>query len=97
MKWLQKKVSAIVLVALAIFAVGCATPGTDAGLMSDITTERSVLRALYNEPDLTGDPIIVGCIDGVVTLSGFVENENYQAHRQFSGLGRFIDNNVSLR
>ncbi|MBX2836863.1 MAG: BON domain-containing protein [Gammaproteobacteria bacterium] len=68
--------SILVLLASLTMLGGCASVGGggDAAVMNDLLTERSIIRALYQEPDLTGNPILVGCVDGVVTLSGVVDS-----------------------
>lgn len=60
------------------FVSGCAQLQGATGLDStsaDVVTERAVLKALYSEPDLTGDPINVSCFDGVVYLNGTVDDQ----------------------
>jgi len=75
MFFLQKKLAVLVLVAGAIFASGCATVGgADSAVLGDLLTERQVIRALYEQPDLTGEPIQVSCVDGYITLSGSVDS-----------------------
>ena len=58
---------------------GCAglsgsVPIASSGISQDVVTERAVLKALYAEPDLTGDQINVSCFDGVVYLNGTVDD-----------------------
>ncbi len=75
---LLKTGMAMLLVAAMSVVAGCAavpSGGGDSALVGDLLTERSVLRALYAEPDLTGAPISVGCVDGIVTLTGTVKSE----------------------
>lgn len=77
----------VVLVTALIAVSGCATTsGTGAAdaeppemtdaMMSDLSTERTVLRALFDEPSLSGQNILVSCVNGNVTLFGTVESAN---------------------
>jgi len=77
MSFLKKSFAVLALVAGSIFATGCASVagGGDPAISGDLLTERKVIRALYNEPNLTGDPISVTCVDGVVTLNGTVDSQ----------------------
>jgi len=74
-----KKFAVLLLVASITALAGCATPGGGLGgngdVVNDLLTERAVIRAIYEEPDLTDDPILVGCVDGVITLTGTVDSE----------------------
>lgn len=101
MFFLQKKLAVLVLVAGAIFATGCASVGGggDSAQLNDLLTERSVIRALYDEPELTGDPIQVTCVDGIITLSGSVDNavEVELAERVAKGIEGVTKVNNSLR
>lgn len=99
MKWLKSKLGVVFLIAAAVFSVGCATTGGDSALMNDLLSERNVIRALYNEPDLTGESILVSCVDGVITLSGGVDNaaEVQLAERIALGVSGVTSVNNNLR
>ncbi len=77
---LFKKIAVVILLVTATALAGCSSTGygnsdsADAALIGDVLTERKILKALSNEPSLTGLPISVGCIGGVVTLSGDVNS-----------------------
>jgi len=79
MSFFKKSFAVLALVAVSIFAAGCASipgaGGADTAISGDLLTERKVIRALYNEPNLTGDPISVTCVDGVITLNGTVDSQ----------------------
>lgn len=100
MIYLKKKLAVLVLIAGGIFATGCASVGGgDSAAMGDLLTERQVIRALYDEPDLTGEPIIVSCVDGIITLSGTVESaiEKQLAERVASGVSGVTKVNNNLQ
>ena len=101
MLFLQKKLAVLVLIAGSIFATGCASVGGggDSAVLGDLLTERSVIRALYDEPDLTGEPIQVTCVDGIITLSGTVDNavEIELAERVAKGVAGVTSVNNALR
>ena len=42
-------------------------------MMVDLKTERAVIRAINSDSQLSAYPIIVGCVDGIITLHGNVE------------------------
>lgn len=76
-----------VLVLLASLGTlgGCAGAGVgfpaseEQRMVSDLVTERVITRAFFNEPQLAGTHIIVGCVDGIVTLSGDVQDPTQAA------------------
>lgn len=76
MTLLQKKIAALIMFVSMTVMAGCAGVGGggDSAVLGDVLTERNVLRALYAEPDLTGDPITVSCVGGEITLSGLVDD-----------------------
>lgn len=75
MTLLQKKTAALIMFVSMVVMAGCNNlGGGDSAVLGDVLTERNVLRALYAEPDLTGDPITVSCVGGAVTLSGLVDD-----------------------
>lgn len=74
MTLLRKKMAALIMMVSMVVMAGCVTGGGDSAVLGDVLTERNVLRALYAEPDLTGDPITVSCVGGAVTLSGLVDD-----------------------
>jgi len=102
MIYLKKKLAILILIAGGIFATGCAAVGGggDNAALGDLLTERQVIRALYDEPDLTGEPIIVSCVDGIITLSGTVESaiEKQLAERVASGVSGVtrVNNNLQF-
>lgn len=78
MNLFSKKIATISLLISILAMTGCASIGNsggDSAMMSDLLSERAVIRALYDEPDLTGDPILVGCVDGIITLTGTVDTD----------------------
>ncbi len=104
-KFKQGAILALV-VAMTVLS-GCAASGygansgSDTALIGDLLTERNILRALYDEPGLTGAPISVGCVDGIVTLSGKVNTEierslAEQVARSIDGVTK-VNNNLSTR
>lgn len=74
-----KTFAVMCLVAPMVALTGCAATGYggggDTALMGDLLTERAVHRTLYGQTELSDDAIVVSCIDGVVTLTGIVDND----------------------
>jgi len=75
-----KKISVLLLLASIAALSGCAaiqgnSTGGDSELVGDLLTERAVIRALYDEQNLNGARILVGCVDGIVTLTGSVDTD----------------------
>ena len=78
------KSTAATLSLLATLGVisGCAATGLSSSstvsereqVVNDLVTERVITRAIYDEPNLADDNIVVGCVNGVVTLGGDVDN-----------------------
>ena len=78
------KTTAATLSLLATLGVisGCAatglssssTPSEREQVVNDLVTERVITRAILDEPELAGQNIIVGCVNGIVTLGGDVDN-----------------------
>ncbi len=99
-----KKLSVLVLVISFSTLAGCAATGVggggDSAALGDLLNERAVIRALYDEPSLTGKPILVGCVDGVITLSGEVDTdvERQLAARVAQGVEGVtsVNNNLSV-
>lgn len=75
-----KNFAFLLIVVSTTLLAGCAnlpssTGGSDTAMVGDLLTERAIIRAIYDEPELTGQNILVGCVDGVVTLSGTVDTQ----------------------
>ena len=71
-------VSAAILAA-ALFATGCAPTTTKRGtgeVVDDATITTKVKSALIADPDVKGTQVNVNTYRGVVSLSGFVNNES---------------------
>lgn len=99
-----KKLSLILILMTAMGVMaGCATSsgsgGADQALMDDLLTERKIYNAIQNSSSLNSPSIFVGCIDGVVTLSGQVESaaEKAIAERVALSVGgvKSVNNNLS--
>jgi len=101
MNLISKKLILLCLLVPMLGVTGCATVGGggDGVVMGDLLTERAVVRAIYNEPNLTGDPILVGCVDGVITLNGTVDSdvERQLAERVARSIDGVTDVNNNLR
>lgn len=108
----NKRVGATLLIAstLVVLAGCAATPNTnsaDAGppemtdmMMSDMLTQRTILRALFDEPTLSGENILVSCNNGDVTIFGDVDSSPMRALaertvRDVSGVTN-VRNNISV-
>lgn len=100
-----KKISILALVISMSALAGCAAisgnGGADGAVVGDLLTERSVIRAIYDQPDLAGEPIQVGCVDGVITLTGQVTSdiERQLAERVTLGVDGVtsVNNNLQTR
>jgi osmotically-inducible protein OsmY len=78
MNSLLKFGATLTLLAAMTAVSGCAGTGYsgtggDTTVMEDLLTERRIAREIFKETRLSGSNIYVGCLDGVVTLSGHVE------------------------
>ena len=73
-----KNVSAVLLTALMIFSVGCASTSKQEGTgeyVDDTVLTTKVKTAIFNEPTLKSSEINVETFKGVVQLSGFVSSQ----------------------
>jgi len=72
-----KRLSAVFISALLVSALGCATqsePQSSGAYMGDSWVTTKVKTAILNEPSLKVLQINVETYEGVVLLSGFVDN-----------------------
>ena len=72
-----KRLSAVFIAALLVSALGCATqsePQSPGAYMGDSWVTSKVKTAILNEPSLKVLQINVETYEGVVQLSGFVDN-----------------------
>ncbi|HEX6413065.1 MAG TPA: BON domain-containing protein [Burkholderiales bacterium] len=72
-----KRLSAVFIAALLVSALGCATqsePQSPGAYMGDSWVTTKVKTAILNEPSLKVLQINVETYEGVVQLSGFVDN-----------------------
>jgi len=72
-----KRLSAVFIVAVVVSALGCATqsePQTTGAYMGDAWVTTQVKTGILNEPSLKVTQINVETYQGVVQLSGFVDN-----------------------
>lgn len=77
-----KRLSAVFISALLVSALGCATqsePQSPGAYMGDSWVTTKVKTAILNEPSLKVLQINVETYEGVVQLSGFVDNAASQA------------------
>ena len=77
-----KRLSAVFIAALLVSALGCATqsePQSPGAYMGDSWVTTKVKTAILNEPSLKVLQINVETYEGVVQLSGFVDNAASQA------------------
>ena len=77
-----KRFSALFIVALMVSALGCATqskPQSAGAYMGDAWVTTKVKAGILNEPSLKVSQINVETYNGVVQLSGFVDNAASQA------------------
>lgn len=84
MKPFRQNAALLVMLASLGLLAGCASSGigsnsSEQKMVSDLVTERVITRAFYDEPGLVGANIIVGCVDGIVTLDGTVNNSSQVA------------------
>lgn len=97
-----KNFSVLVLILSFLALSGCAATGVtggDAAVLGDLNTERSIIRAIRNEPSLSNSNIQVGCVDGIVTLSGNVESnvERQLAERITKGIDGVVSVSNNLQ
>lgn len=77
-----KRLSAVLVVASVLSALGCATqskPQTTGAYMGDAWVTTQVKTGILNEPSLKVSQVNVETYQGVVQLSGFVDNAASQA------------------
>jgi hyperosmotically inducible protein len=77
-----KRFSALLFAALLVSALGCATqsePQSAGAYMGDSWVTTKVKAGILNEPSLKVSQINVETYNGVVQLSGFVDNAASQA------------------
>ncbi|HSL72041.1 MAG TPA: BON domain-containing protein [Longimicrobiales bacterium] len=77
-----KRFSAVFIAALMLSALGCATqspPQSTSAYMGDTGVTTQVKTGILNEPSLKVSQINVETYQGVVQLSGFVDNAASQA------------------
>lgn len=98
-----KKFAVLLFVISVTGLAGCAslTGGGDPSITGDLLTERSITRALYESAELSNEQILVGCVDGVVTLTGVVDSQVDKQLAERIALGvsgvQGVNNNLSTR
>lgn len=99
MNVLLKKLSIILLVvsfsALTGVTANAAETDEDKMIMIDLQTERAVIRAINSDAQLASYPIIVGCVDGIITLHGNVET--VQERNKVEMLAKTVEGVKSVR
>jgi osmotically-inducible protein OsmY len=99
-----KRLSAVFISALLVSALGCATqsePQSSGAYMGDSWVTTKVKTAILNEPSLKVLQINVETYEGVVQLSGFVDNaasrtKAAEIARSVQGV-KTVKNNLELR
>ena len=99
-----KRASAILVLAATVAALGCATqsePQSPGAYMGDSWVTAKVKSAILNEPSLKVMQVNVETYEGMVQLSGFVDNAESRAKaaeiaRSIQGV-KSVKNDLQLR
>jgi len=103
MKLISRNLAAVCLMLPLVGLTGCAAVGggADGAVVNDLLSERAVHRALFSESSLSDNSILVGCVNGVITLTGQVDDdvERQLAERLASGVTGVtaVNNNLKTR